>query len=118
MLAKRHEKHDWYIKLLVEDHQKYVDVLDYISGLGFENAELYMKKYGNILIQKAPKESTQFLKKLCTSYKPKDALIVSENSLTGCYDVPVHAEPEDFIHLFLNNSERLVEFLEYVIEEG
>ncbi|XP_045478377.1 vacuolar protein sorting-associated protein 11 homolog [Harmonia axyridis] len=118
MLAKRHEKHDWYIKLLVEDHQKYVEVLDYISSLTFDNAELYMKKYGNILIQKVPNESTQFLKKLCTNYKPKDSPIISENALTGNYDIPQHAEPEDFIHLFLNNSERLVEFLEYVIEEG
>ena len=26
------------------------------------------------------------------------------------------ASPEDFIHLFLNKSERLVEFLEYLIK--
>lgn len=118
MLAKRHQKHDWYIKLLIEDHKKYADVLDYLSLLKFENAENLMKKYGNVLIQKIPYESTQFLKKLCTNYKPKDALIVSENALTGNYDLPNHAEPEDFIHLFLNNSERLVEFLEYLINEG
>ncbi|KAK9883118.1 hypothetical protein WA026_001317 [Henosepilachna vigintioctopunctata] len=118
MLAKQHEKHDWYIKLLIEDHQKYLEVLDYISGLSFENAETYMRKYGNILIQKVPEDSTQFLKTLCTNYKPKDALLISENALSGNYDIPNNAEPEDFIHLFLNNSERLVEFLEYVIEEG
>ncbi|KAL3272653.1 hypothetical protein HHI36_014118 [Cryptolaemus montrouzieri] len=118
MLAKRHEKHDWYIKLLIEDHQKYCEVLEYISSLNFENAETYMRKYGNILIEKVPNESTQFLKKLCTNYKPRDSMIISENALTGNYDLPHHAEPEDFIHLFLNNSERLVEFLEHVIEEG
>jgi len=26
------------------------------------------------------------------------------------------ANPEDFIHLFLNNSERLVEFLEHLVK--
>lgn len=26
------------------------------------------------------------------------------------------ANPEDFIHLFLNNSERLVQFLEHLVE--
>lgn len=26
------------------------------------------------------------------------------------------ASPEDFIHLFLNNSERLVEFLEHLVK--
>lgn len=114
MLAKKHEKHDWYIKLQIEDHQKYVDVLDYISNLSFENAEFYMKKYGNILIQNAPYESTQFLKRLCTNYKSN----TMDNSLVGSFDLSQKSDPEDYIHLFLNNSERLVEFLEYLIGEG
>lgn len=29
-----------------------------------------MNRYGGILLEKAPKETTQFLKKLCTDYKP------------------------------------------------
>lgn len=32
-----------------------------------------------------------------------------------CQDVD-KANPEDFIHLFLNNSERLVEFLEHLVK--
>nr|XP_008196910.1 PREDICTED: vacuolar protein sorting-associated protein 11 homolog [Tribolium castaneum] len=115
MLAKKHEKHDWYIKLQIEDHQKYVDVLDYISNLTFENAEFYMKKYGNILIQNAPYESTQFLKRLCTNYNSHNSL---DNSLVGSFELSQKSDPEDYIHLFLNNSERLVEFLEYLIGEG
>jgi hypothetical protein len=115
MLAKKHQKHDWYIKLQVEDHQRYVEVLDYISNLSFENAEFYMKKYGNILIQNAPYESTQFLKRLCTSYKSNNSL---DNSLIGSFELSQKSDPEEYIHLFLNNSERLVEFLEYLIGEG
>lgn len=113
-LSKKHEKHDWYIKLQIEDHQKYVDVLDYISTLSFENAEFYMKKYGNILLQNAPYESTQFLKRLCTNYRSNTSL---ENSIIGSFDIAQKSDPEDYIHLFLNNSERLVEFLEYLIGE-
>ncbi|RZC36529.1 vacuolar protein sorting-associated protein 11 -like, partial [Asbolus verrucosus] len=115
MLAKKHAKHDWYIKLQIEDHQRYVEVLDYISNLSFDNAEFYMKKYGNILIQNAPYESTQFLKRLCTNYKSNNSL---DNSLIGSFDISQKSDPEDYIHLFLNNSERLVEFLEYLIGEG
>lgn len=107
MLAKKYEKHDWYIKLQIEDHQKYSDVVDYISNLNFKDAEHYMKKYGSVLIQHVPYESTQFLKTLCTNYKPTENNAVEQRS-----------DPEDYIHLFLNNSVRLVEFLEHLIAEG
>lgn len=113
MLAKKYEKHDWYIKLQLEDHQKYSDVIDYIANLRFKDAEYYMKKYGNILIKHVPYESTQFLKMLCTNYKRSKDNNVDESSI-----VVEKADPEDYIHLFLNNSERLVEFLEYLIGEG
>ncbi|CAH1116293.1 unnamed protein product [Phaedon cochleariae] len=118
MLARKHEKHDWYIKLQIEDHQKHNEVLDYISNLKFEEAEHYMKKYGNILIEHVPAGSTELLKRLCTNYKPMNAPIISENMITGNFDVTVKSDPEEFIHLFLNNSERLVEFLEHLITEG
>lgn len=112
MLAKKYEKHDWYIKLQLEDHQKYSDVIDYISNLNFTDAEYYMKKYGHILIQHVPYESTQFLKTLCTNYKSNVAY--NEHNFVTTQK----SDPEDYIHLFLNNSERLVEFLEYLIGEG
>ncbi|CAH1183052.1 unnamed protein product [Ceutorhynchus assimilis] len=102
MLAKRHKEHDWYIKIQIEDHQKYLEVLEYISNLPFELADHYMKKYGQILVKHLPYESTQFLKRLCTNH---DSMLSK-------------SDPEYFIHLFLNNSERLVEFLEHLIGEG
>lgn len=118
MLAKKYEKHDWYIKLQCEDHQKYIDVIDYIANLDFKDAEFYMKKYGHILIEHVPQESTQFLKALCTNYKPRNKPLVSESMLNGSFEMPQRSDPEDYIHLFLNNSEQLVEFLEYLIAEG
>lgn len=87
MLAKKHEKHDWYIKIQIEDHQKYSDVLDYISNLKFDDADFYMKKYGQILLEKLPVESTQFLKKLCTNYKPENSPLVTENMIAGIQDI-------------------------------
>ncbi|XP_050309231.1 vacuolar protein sorting-associated protein 11 homolog isoform X2 [Anthonomus grandis grandis] len=119
MLAKKHEKHDWYIKIQIEDHQKYSEVLNYIANLQFfTDADHYMKKYGQILVKHLPHESTQFLKRLCTNYKPENSPIISENMMSGNSDVILKSDPEDFIHLFLNNSERLVEFLKYLIAEG
>ncbi|KAG5888950.1 hypothetical protein JTB14_012209 [Gonioctena quinquepunctata] len=118
MLAKKHEKHDWYIKLQIEDHQKYSDVLDYISNLKFEEVEHYMKKYGAILVEHESHDSTQLLKRLCTNYKLNNSSDISGSIISGNYDITLRADPEDYIHLFLNNSERLVEFLEHLIYEG
>lgn len=117
LLAKKHGKHDWYLKIQLEDRGKYREALEYISSLEFEDAESNMKKYGNILLQNAPEESTQFLKKLCTDYRPINKPLVDQNMLDGS-NVPYveRANPEDFIHLFLNNSERLVEFLEHLVK--
>ncbi|XP_022916247.2 vacuolar protein sorting-associated protein 11 homolog [Onthophagus taurus] len=112
LLAKEHKRHDWYIKLLIEDHKKYNDVVEYISTLSFKDAESFMKKYGSILIQNAPYESTQFLKRLCTNYTATET-ISTIDMLEGVQK----ADAEDYIHLFLNNSTRLVEFLEHLIQQ-
>lgn len=117
LLAKKHGMHDWYLKIQLEDRGKYREALEYISSLEFEDAESNMRKYGNILIQNAPEESTQFLKKLCTDYRPSNKPLVDQNMLDGS-NIPhvERANPEEFIHLFLNNSERLVEFLEHLVK--
>lgn len=85
MLAKKHEKHEWYIKIQIEDHQKYSEVLDYIANLNFAEADHYMKKYGQILVEQLPYESTKFLKRLCTNYIPDNCPLISENMITGKY---------------------------------
>ncbi|GLV44930.1 Vacuolar protein sorting 11 [Carabus blaptoides fortunei] len=117
-LAKKHGKHDWYLKIQIEDNKKYAEGLEYISNLEFDEAELYMKKYGNVLIKNVPGESTQFLKKLCTDYRPENEPLISETMLDGSIHVTQKADPENYIHLFLNNSARLVEFLEYLVTDG
>lgn len=117
-LAKKHGKHDWYLKIQIEDNKKYAEGLEYISNLEFDEAELYMKKYGNVLIKNVPGESTQFLKKLCSDYKPENEPLISETMLDGSIHVTQKADSENYIHLFLNNSARLVEFLEYLVADG
>lgn len=41
-------------------------------------AEANMKKYGNVLIENVPNESTLFLKALCTNYKPSNKPLVDQ----------------------------------------
>lgn len=112
LLAQKHAKHEWYLRIQIEDKAEYKKALEYMATLNFEEAELNMKKYGNILIDNVPNEATQFLKNLCTNYssKTQDKINIDSNEHVD------RANPEDFIHLFLNNSERLVEFLEHLVK--
>ncbi|XP_013140949.1 PREDICTED: vacuolar protein sorting-associated protein 11 homolog [Papilio polytes] len=114
-LAANHKRHDWYLKIVLEDKKGYNTALDYISDLEFDEADMYMKKYGHKLIQHEPKESTKLLKLLCTDYKPRSKPLVDEDSLSGVHKEPDRAVPDEYIHMFLNNSEHLIEFLEHMV---
>ncbi|KAL2740379.1 vacuolar protein sorting-associated protein 11 isoform X1 [Vespula squamosa] len=117
LLAQKHNKHEWYLRIQIEDKREYKKALEYIETLEFEEAESNMKKYGNILIENVPNESTQFLKALCTDYRPSNKPLVDQSTLDGNTDYHIDkANPEDFIYLFLNNSACLVEFLEHLIK--
>ncbi|XP_014209287.1 vacuolar protein sorting-associated protein 11 homolog, partial [Copidosoma floridanum] len=106
-LAKKHEKHDWYLCIQIEDKAEYKKALEYIGSLDLKQAEMNMKKYGKILIENVPSEATQFLKVLCTN------CISNRGAKENCTE---KANPEDYLHLFMNNSERLVEFLEHLVK--
>lgn len=117
LLAKNHKKHEWYLRIQIEDKMEYKSAIEYMESLNFEEAESNMKKYGNILIENVPNEATHFLKKLCTNYRASDCLLIDQHVIDGSQEEQVErANPEDFIHLFLNNSERLVEFLEHLVK--
>lgn len=112
-LAKRNQKHDLSISILLEDQQSFMEALTYISKLKFSYAEISLKKYGLILMEKCPDESTELLKKLCTNYR-------EEHSSHGSdfLDTSSHidrANCEDFIHLFVHSPERLIDFLEHLV---
>ncbi|KAG6447658.1 hypothetical protein O3G_MSEX005084 [Manduca sexta] len=112
-LAAIHKRHDWYMKVMLEDKKDYKGALDYIEDLEFEDADIYMKKYGHRLMQHEPEKSTQFLKLLCTDYVRRSKTI-DKNSQSDFRDID-QASPDDYIHMFLSNSARLIEFLEHVI---
>ncbi|XP_015915607.2 vacuolar protein sorting-associated protein 11 homolog [Parasteatoda tepidariorum] len=105
-LAEHHDQHDWYLKILLEDLKDYDKALKYISKLDFEAAEGNMKTYGKVLMTEVPEQTTQLLKRLCTDY----------NAYATTPDRSMSANPEEFIHIFVNNSERLLEFLEHMIK--
>lgn len=116
LLAEKHSLHDWYLTIQIEDQKKYQAALDYIAKLDFEKAEVMIKKYGITLLENIPEETTHFLKKICTDYHPSDEPLVNQSMLDGYTKQVQRSSPEDFIHYFLNNSEKLVDFLEHLTQ--
>lgn len=112
-LAKRNQKHDLSISILTEDQQAFFEALTYIAKLKFYDAEASLKKYGLILMEKCPEETTDLLKKLCTNYRESNWQ--SDNDLLDMNSQVDRANCEDFIHLFVNSPDRLIDFLEHLV---
>lgn len=65
-LAKTMGEHDWYLKILVEDLNRYDEALSYISDLGFSEAEKVVRAYGKTLVTNKPEETTALLMRMTT----------------------------------------------------
>jgi len=98
-LAEKHKKHDLYLKIVLENENDHRQALRYISGLPMTEAYVHMKKYGSVLIQNVPSESTEFLMTMCAA---------SSSEEFDC-------NPEEFIHLFINDQNAMVSFLEHLV---
>ena len=58
-LAEKHDKHDWYMKIQVEDREDYDAALTYVEKLSFLEKEKNLLRYGRCLV-------TNSLAKVCT----------------------------------------------------
>jgi hypothetical protein len=57
-LAKKHQLHEWYLRMQVEDLRDYRDAIKYIASLDFEAAEGMLKKYGGVLMRQVSSNAT------------------------------------------------------------
>lgn len=115
-LAKRNRKHDFCLSILTEDQGAFVEAINYIELLEFDDAEEMLRKYGIVLMEQCANETTELLKKLCTNYRRRDGL--RDEDVSELYDNRMtvdRANPEDFIHLFVKTPERLIDFLEHTL---
>ncbi|XP_040575131.1 vacuolar protein sorting-associated protein 11 homolog [Lepeophtheirus salmonis] len=94
-LAKKHEKHDWVLKIQLEDRKNYSQAVEYISKLDPLSVEKSLRKYGSILVSVLPEETTEMAVESC-----KNGGVL----------------PEDYIHLFIIKPKQMVTYLEKIIE--
>ncbi|KAF9459910.1 hypothetical protein BDZ94DRAFT_1324440 [Collybia nuda] len=69
-LTKKHERHEDYLRIQIEDSENYGDALTYLRKLGPEAAESNLARYGRAMLNSLPQETTQLLIDLCTSSGP------------------------------------------------
>lgn len=106
-VAKKAGRHEWYLKILLEDLDRYDEALLYINSLEPNQAGLTVKEYGKILIEHKPKETVQILMTLCT----EDGEPAKEGSSNGNF-LSMLPSPVDFINIFVIHPQSLMEFLE------
>lgn len=106
-VAKKAGRHEWYLKILLEDLDRYDEALQYINSLEPSQAGVTVKEYGKILIEHKPKETVQILMRLCT----EDGEPSRAGSSNGTF-LSMLPSPVDFINIFVIHPQSLMEFLE------
>ncbi|GAU39905.1 hypothetical protein TSUD_04970 [Trifolium subterraneum] len=104
-VAKKAGRHEWYLKILLEDLGNYEEALEYISSLESSQAGMTIKEYGKILIEHKPSETIQILIRLCTDEGDK------RGRSNGVY-VSMLPSPVDFLSIFVHHPHSLMDFLE------
>jgi vacuolar protein sorting-associated protein 11 len=118
-LAKKNNKHQLYLKIIIEDFLyesnlgNYKRALKHIESLSFDEAEKYMKEYGKILVTKIPKQTTTSIIRLCTNYTPIE--FDETDRKLKCISGEHRSSPDTFIQSFATKPYWLMVFLENVI---
>ncbi|OWA50975.1 Vacuolar protein sorting-associated protein 11-like protein [Hypsibius exemplaris] len=106
-LSELHQKHDWYLRIQLEDNKDYRKALDYMAKLEFAAVEANMRTYGKMLMSNVSLETTELLKRLCSNY--------GTDTNSDGEEIVLHANPEDYFHIFITHSEEMRSFLECVL---
>ncbi|KAL9303530.1 hypothetical protein ACSQ67_020793 [Phaseolus vulgaris] len=103
-VAKKAGRHEWYLKILLEDLGSYEEALEYISSLESSQAGMTIEEYGKILIEHKPVETIQILIRLCTEDGDR-------GRSNGVY-MSMLPSPVDFLSIFIHHPQSLMDFLE------
>lgn len=106
-VAKKSGKHELYLKILLEDLDRYDEALEYISSLEPNQAGFTVKEYGKILVEHKPARTIEMLMRLCTSDVESD-----KKKTSNSFTVSTTPSPMDFVNIFVHSPVSLMNFLE------
>ncbi|KAL2464962.1 Vacuolar protein-sorting-associated protein [Abeliophyllum distichum] len=107
-VAKKAGKHEWYLKILLEDLARYDEALQYINSLEPGQAGVTVKEYGKLLIEHKPRETIEILMSLCT----EEGELVKKGGASSSTFLTMLPSPVDFLNIFVHHPQSLMEFLE------
>lgn len=110
-VAKKAERHEWYLKILLEDLGNYQEALQYISCLEPYQAGVTLKEYGKILIEHRPTETIEILMKVCS-----DSVETKRIRSNGTH-LSMLPSPMDFINSFVHSPQSLMDFFEKYVSQ-
>ncbi|XP_077221969.1 vacuolar protein sorting 11 [Tasmannia lanceolata] len=111
-VAKKAGKHEWYLKILLEDLDLYDEALQYISSLEPMQVGVTVKEYGKTLVEHKPVETITMLMRLCT-----DNGELSQKKSSNGIQISMLPSPVDFVNIFIHHPESLMDFLEKYISK-
>lgn len=114
-LAKRHQKHDSFFQIQMEDNNNSEAALEYMIEMSDSNEmAIYMKKYGRIMLREAPNSTISMIKTICQKSR-EDTQSSDKVDFTR---LRRQIYPEEFFHIFVDNNESFVQLLEQLVQEG
>lgn len=78
-LSEKHQKHDDYLKIQLENLKNYSDAIEYIEKLDSYSAIENFKKYGKLMLLNIPDKAVDLLKKICSKVDRKLLLFLLFN---------------------------------------
>ncbi|KAK4776322.1 hypothetical protein SAY86_005010 [Trapa natans] len=106
-VAKKAGRHEWYLKILLEDLGRYDEAIQYISSLEPSQAGVTVEEYGKILVEHRAVDTIDILMKLCT----EDGDLTRSGTSNGNY-LSMLPSPVDFLNIFVHHPQALMDFLE------
>ncbi|KAJ7960261.1 vacuolar protein sorting 11 [Quillaja saponaria] len=106
-VARKAGRHEWYLKILLEDLGSYEEALQYISSLEPSQAGVTIKEYGKILIEHKPVDTIEILIRLCTEEGES-----SKRGASNSAYIHMLPSPVDFLSIFIHYPQSLMDFLE------
>lgn len=93
-LSKKFNRHEWFLKIQIEDLKDYKTAIEYVSKLNISDSLAFLKMYGYLLVQYNASEMISVLIQVCTTQQ---------------------CNPDEFTKLFLNKHDDCISFLKQVL---
>lgn len=116
-LAKKHQKHESYIEVQMDDLNDSDQALEYMEGMSDLNrVASYLRKYGRTMLKEAPEKTITMIKTVCQRSREQ----TNQKSAVAYDSISARRQiyPEEFFHIFVDNNDLFVQLLEQFVEDG